>query len=209
MRFYELRTSLTDRWSDACTEAFKAPGTKFGDTLQCATCRRTIGMLRWLPPFRAELEARGSQFGDLAFFGVGDSFLVSQRFRDIYIHHHLTGLEGFEPVEIVRVKRKKKSLGNPPTYLRAAVCRGKTALDLTASGFEWIAPPSCPDCLNGTMRSWKRTIVDESTWTGEDIFIPRGLNAFIVSERFKDVCESNGVTNAVFASYVNRLGACQ
>ena len=48
------------------------------------------------------------------------------------------------------------------------------------------------------IRSWKGTIVDESTWTGEDIFIARGSADFIVTQRFKDVCEANHVTNAVF-----------
>jgi hypothetical protein len=45
---------------------------------------------------------------------------------------------------------------------------------------------------------WKGLIVEEGTWHGEDAFSPRGLSAFMVSERFKAACEQHGITNAVF-----------
>ncbi len=46
---------------------------------------------------------------------------------------------------------------------------------------------------------WKRVIVDENTWNGADAFRPRGSpGETIVSQRFKDACELNGITNAVF-----------
>ncbi len=197
MQFYTLKTLGTDRKCNACTEAFDAPGTERVGGVNCAACGGIISLLSWVPPFRVVLEARGTEFGDFATTG-GEDILVSERFRDIYFRNQLKGLSGFEPVEIVRVKRKKKTLGDPPQYLRAAVPYTRTAIDLKASEFEWDEPPTCPDCLSAIIRSWKRTIVDESTWTGEDIFIARGLFDFIVTQRFKDVCEANHVTNAVF-----------
>ncbi len=46
---------------------------------------------------------------------------------------------------------------------------------------------------------WQRLILEEGTWTGEDVFRPRGLSGQImVTQRFKDACEQNGITNAFF-----------
>ena len=197
MKYFVFQTRMTVENAGAFTEAFEGTGTERGDAPLCPLCGDVVGALSWLPPFRVELAAAGTKFGDVAILG-GNNLLVSERFRDIYRRNQLKGLSGFEPVEIVRVKRKKKTVGKPPQYLRAAVPYTRTAIDLEASGCEWDEPPTCPDCLYGTIRSWKRTIVDESTWTGEDIFIARGLADFIVTQRFKDVCEAHNVTNAVF-----------
>ncbi len=76
---------------------------------------------------------------------------------------------------------------------------GGTALDLAASGFEWLEPPTCPVCHKATIVRWKRLIVKDGTWTGEDIFRPRGMSGTsMVSQRFKDACELHGIKNAVF-----------
>lgn len=197
MRFYILERYLRDANRIAFTEAWKASGTERGDVPYCPTCGGVIGWLSWLPPFRVVVRALGEEFGDVAVVG-GSDFLISERFYDIYQRHELKGLSGFEPVETVKVKRKKKTVGEPPQYLRACVPRTRTAIDLEASQCKWDEPPTCPDCLYGDIRSWKRTIVDESTWTGEDIFIPRGSVEFIVTQRFKTVCDVNHVTNAIF-----------
>jgi hypothetical protein len=198
MRFYVLKTHLTDKYSDACTEVIVPLKSPRGQAPRCATCGRTIGMLSRVPPFRVILEARGVGFGDFAFYDVGDSMLISARFRQIYEREGLIGLSGFEPVEVLRIKRRKKNLADPPRYLRVAICRSRTAIDLAASEFDWESPPTCLDCLRGSARSWKHTIIDQSTWEGEDIFIARGLADFIVTQRFKDVCEAHRVTNAIF-----------
>ncbi len=157
-------------------------------------------MLAWLPPYHVEIDLYGKDFGDLA-FGPGDSFLVSQRFRQVYYEYSLTGLVGFDPVDVVliRFKKRLRGLPEPPMYFRVNVMRASAALDWAASGFEWNRPPTCAHCQSGNIKSWKRLVLEAGTWTGEDIFRPRRLEGRImITQRFKDACEHHRITNAVF-----------
>lgn len=125
--------------------------------------------------------------------------LISLRFRELYHRHGLKGLSGFEPVEVIKVKSRRKKMPDPPPYFRAVVGRGRTAIDVVASGFEWLEGPTCTECRDAHIVRWQRIVIEQETWTGDDIFIARGLSGtFIVSKKFKDVCESNDVTNAIF-----------
>jgi hypothetical protein len=144
------------------------------------------------------VEARGRRFGDLAFVPAGDDFLVSARFCDAYRTHNLSGLEPFEPVEVISVKRKKQTVGEPPRYMKATVARGTTKIDIQTSGLEHDHTPTCSHCLSAIIVRWRRTMIDESTWSGADIVVPIGLRQFVVTERFKDACEANDIANAVF-----------
>ncbi len=76
--------------------------------------------------------------------------------------------------------------------------RAQMALDMAASGFEWVDPPTCPQCRTGNIKRWKRLALEPGTWTGEDAFRPWGSNRIMVSERFKDACERHGIKNAEF-----------
>ena len=182
----------------ADTEMTEAKGYVQGDALRCRGCGRYVGGLKWLAPYRAELALHGREFGDFV-FGGGDDFLVSQNFVTIYRRHGLTGLSGLEPVEIVKVKSRRKKGPEPPPYFHVVVSRSRTAIDLAASGFEWLEPPNCMECRLGDIIRWKRIVIEDGTWTGEDIFIARGLSGTILtSERFKVVCNDNHITNAIF-----------
>jgi hypothetical protein len=133
--------------------------------------------------------------------GPGYDFLVSQKFREVYFQHGLTGLVGFDPVEIIKVKSKsrRKILSRSPMYFRVRANYGGTALDLAASGMEWLEQPTCSECYTATIVRWKRLVVKEDTWTGDDIFRPRGMSGEVmVTRRFKEACLSHGITNAVF-----------
>ena len=197
MRFYAL--GVFPR-GDADTCADKQEGYNCGDAPACPTCGATVGMLTWLPPFRVLLKLYGKEFGDLAFLVAGNDFLLSLEFYEVYRRCNLTGLSGFEPVEVLRVKSRRKLHSEPPPYFRVNVSYGQTALDLSASGFEWFAPPTCPTCRSADKIRWKGLVLEEGSWTGEDAFRPRGLSGEImVSHRFKDVCEASGIKNAVFA----------
>ena len=184
------------------TSALKEEGFKVGEAPKCPKCGRFIGMLTWLPPFRVEIETWGKEFGDLVKVGAND-LLVSHGFKQLYEKHQLTGLLGFEQVEIVRVKRHRKSSAELPEYFKATVVRSQTSIDQDASGFEWQdEQPVCPECLwkqaTGTLRGYKGIIIKSGSWTGEDIFYPRGSPVnVIVSRRFRDVCVENQLKNVV------------
>jgi hypothetical protein len=176
----------------------EAEGSKQGNAPKCSKCGAYIGSLSWLPPFQVELELIGEQFGDFV-FGAGDDFLVSESFVELYRRENLTGLAGLESVQVIKIKSRRRKRPDPPAYHRAVVSRGRTAIDLAASGFEWLEPPTCMECHSAIIVRWQRIVIEDATWSGDDIFIPRGLpGAFIVSERFKHVCESNNVKNAIF-----------
>lgn len=55
----------------------------------------------------------------------------------------------------------------------------------------------CPECgLAGVNRRLRRTVLGPDTWSGEDVFFARGLpSTILVSERFKSLCETAGLTN--------------
>ena len=196
MQFYELEQSPG---GDAETCYSEEKGYNQGDATSCPVCGGTVSMLTWLPPYRVELELYGKEFGDFVFTPAGNDFLVSQKFREVYCSNGLTGLSGFDPVEMLRVKSRRKRFPNPPIYFRVSVNYGQTALDLKASGFEWHQPPKCAHCREATKIRWQRLVLEEGTWSGEDAFRPRGRSAAVmVSQRFKDACEQNGITNAFF-----------
>jgi hypothetical protein len=154
-------------------------------------------MLTWLPPFRVEVEAWGKGFGDLALANGCDA-LVSDRFHSLYREHGLTGLSGFEPVEVVKVKRHRPFGQELPSYRRVAVRQARAAVDVRASGMELDAPP-CGECrIAEEMKGAGRLVIEPETWRGEDLFVPRGLpSTVLTSERFKEFCDAFRITNAV------------
>jgi hypothetical protein len=197
MQFYELEQSPG---GDAETCYREEQGYNQGDAASCPACGGTISMLSWLPPFRVELELHGKEFGDFAFAPAANDILVTQKFCAVYHDHKLTGLTGFDPVEVLRIKGRRE-LPKPPTYFRVSVGYDNPALDLAASGFQWHEPPKCTFCREATKIRWQRLALEEGTWLGEDAFRPRGMSAAImVSQRFKDACEKIGITNAFFTT---------
>ncbi len=184
----------------ARTEAFKSRMVNRGPAPRCPECDRLISTLTWLPPFQVELVAWG-HYGDVL-LSPGCQLLVSHRFRDSYEKSGLNGIAGFEPVDIVKVKRRRKLQGAPP-YFKVELARSQAAIDDKASESEWLGDPDlCPICRlaknDVTFLRNRRTIIEAGTWSGEDIFIPRGSGDFLVTLHFKEFCENNDIKNAVF-----------
>lgn len=198
MQFFVLNQEPITERQTARVDSLKAEGTKYGEAPHCDKCGQYVGMRSWLPPYRVELETWGLEFADVV--SLGTDLLVSLRFKEAWKQSHLVGLSGFEAVEIVRIKRHRKAIGRPPPYFRAIVSQSHTAIDLATSGFEWVNAPTCSMCLLGdVIKRWKLTIIDQETWTGEDIFIARGLpGEIIVSSAFKGFCESNRFKGTTF-----------
>jgi hypothetical protein len=179
------------------TEALHEEGFKTGPAPRCSGCERYVGLLKWLPPFRVELETWGREFGDVMRFS--EELLVSERFKEIYTGTGLKGLLDFEPVEVVSIKKHRKLIGEPPRYFKAEVIRSETTVDRLASGAEWEGTNTiCPVCLlgTGTFLRQKRVVIEPGTWTGHDIFHARGGTNFVASERMRGICETNQIKNA-------------
>jgi hypothetical protein len=204
MRFYALKSSEPGSPEDkvAGTDALFEEGFNTGAAPRCPACGKYIDSLPWLPPYRIELETWGPKYGDIV-FATGNELLVSSRFKQAYLNSDLLGLSGFEPVEVIKVKRHRKSAGDLPLYFKANVIHSQATIDIVASGYEWSEQPElCPVCrldIKGvTFLRRAGTVIESDTWTGEDIFIPRASADFLATPRFKDFCEQNYIANANF-----------
>jgi hypothetical protein len=171
-----------------------------GPPLYCPQCGDHVGMLTWQPPYRAELELYGKDFGDLI-EGPGSDVLVTERFAEEFKAEGLTGLSGFHPVEVVRVRRMKRGPkpGPPPRYLFVTPAYGHAALDMERSRILSKKPMTCswcryvgPDAIDGLA-------LEEGTWNGEDVFRPRGMwGVILVSERFMRFAERHAMSHWTF-----------
>lgn len=193
-RFY-----VFERWPQTRydTDFVDAEPSNTGEPARCPKCGRPIGMLPWLPPFRAELRIYGQTFGDVA-YGPAGNILVSARFAETYQLERLVGLVGFEAVEIVGVQRRGGSGADQPTprYVHAAITAGGAVIDEARSRLRRSGPVTCDVCRSDGLDTVTGFLLDKGTWTGEDVFYPRGLSGIAVaSERFRDFIARHQFTN--------------
>lgn len=215
MNFYVLEKPESGTCQDRRegTDIVPAEGFNVGPAPRCPSCGRVTGMLRWLPPYRVEVHAWGEHYGDIA--AAGEDLILSERCLRIFERHDVNGLCDFQPVEVVKVvRRRRKPKDKCPKYFKATVARSQTTVDQAASGMQWaptiqdafqerewqLSELQCPVCLfrNGVFVRQKRLVIQPETWSGEDIFHARGGVDFVVSARFKAVCEANEIRNARF-----------
>jgi len=200
MRFYVLEHRPMEWDSPACTESLQADGFETGEAPRCEACGGPIGMRLWLPPYRVEVETWGGCFGDLV-STVSNDILISDKFRHVIEREHITGFEGFDPVEIVKVRKHKKFKGDPPQYCRVTVKHTQAAIDKAASGYVLEHPEKeCPVCRTGggPIHRWERLVLEPGSWGDEDVFVARGAAELFCVERFKEICERAELRNVLF-----------
>jgi hypothetical protein len=154
-------------------------------------------MLAWLPPYRVELELHGQSPGDFM-EGPGHDVLLSERMAEAARTEELTGLLGFHPAQVVRVRRKRKGAkpGAVPHYVIVSPCFGRGAVDEARSHFRIKKPRTCAECRYTSLDTIHGFVLEPGTWQGEDMFRPRGLQGTIlVSERFTQFVKRHGFTN--------------
>lgn len=169
-----------------------------GDAPHCPRCNSPLGARIWLPPYRGELELHGKDFGDFV-RSSGYEVLISERMAKAFQAEALTGLVGFSPVELVRVRKKRKGpmpAAAPPHYLVATACFSSAAVDVTRSRLRYGEPVTCLECRSAGLDSIHGFTLETGTWKGEDVFCARGLpGTLIVSERFAGFIARHGFTN--------------
>jgi hypothetical protein len=197
-RFFVLTKGA--HWSRYDTEVEIVEPVNLGDAPRCPRCGDIIGLLTWLPPYRVELKLHGEELGDFIKNSAYD-LLISERFAESFRAEGLTGLEGFHPVEVLRVRSRKKRAGKSltvPRYYVVSPRYGRAAVDLVLNRVRISEPPTCPECRSAGIDAINGFVLEPGTWQGEDIFRPRGLPGdIVVSERFKDFVERHGLTNMV------------
>ncbi len=193
-RFFVLEAEV---WGPQDTQCDTVEPENRGDAPHCPQCGDPIGMMTWLPPCRVELELYGQGPGDFM-EGPGYEVLISERMAEAIRAEGLTGLSGFHPVEVVRVRRKRKGPkpGAVPHYFAVTACFGRGAVDDARSLFRYVEPVTCPECRNPGRETIHGFILESGTWQGEDVFRPRGLQGrLLVSERFTQFVRRHGFTN--------------
>jgi len=217
MKFFVLDRPETGTAQDGeeYTCASAAEGARYGEAPTCPACGKYVGMLQWLPPYRIELDTWGRHYADVIIPAGNGDLIISERFLDIYRSHGLTGLSEIQPVEVVRMlHRRKKPKEERPEYYKANVAHSETTVDEEASGMQWrpsqdddpeqewgLGELECPLCLRrkGQFVRQSRVVIKPETWTGEDIFEPRGGGAkCVVSSKFKEVCKANDIRGVRF-----------
>jgi hypothetical protein len=198
VRFFVLEHPKSDGVDDALTDFLPADGTKRGDAPKCLKCGVFIGTMPRLPPIRIELETWGRRFGDLA-FSTNNDVLVCDRFRQAWLSSGLTGFSGFGPAEVVKVTARRGKIPKPmPNYFVASPGRSRAVIDGRASGIDYKKPWICEECRSGHIARVRRLVLEPDTWSGEDVFIPRGLRGTIIaSERFKEFCDRHAFSNCL------------
>lgn len=170
---------------------FEAVDRRRGPARQCPVCGTTVALGEWLPPFRVELALYGREFGDFCFGGGGFDFIVSERFVDVFAAERLTGLSGFEAIEVVRVRRGRHT--KPPRYFHVAATESEAAMDEETS-LILPGPGPCQACRQGVDAIYGFSI-NQRSWKGEDAFHPLGLpSQTVMSERFAAVAEKASLT---------------
>jgi hypothetical protein len=154
-------------------------------------------MREWLPPYRGSLGLYGEALGDFL-PASGYDVLISERFAEAFRKEGLTGVRGFHPVEVVRVRRKRKGpkVSTVPNYVAVTACFGRGAIDEAHSRLRRPEPVKCPECRDPGTDSIHGFTLEPGTWQGEDVFRPRGLQGCIlVSEHFAEFARRHQLTN--------------
>lgn len=168
-----------------------------GHAPQCPRCGAFIGMREWLPPFCGTVELHGQGFGDFM-RGPGSGFLITTHLADAFRAEGLTGLQGFHPVEITRVRgRRRGSMPvDMPQYVYVIPVFGSAAVDETRSRIRRSDPIRCDWCRETGVDSVHGFCLEPGSWNGDDMFFARGMpGTVIVSERFVGFVQRHGFTN--------------
>jgi hypothetical protein len=192
-RFFVLTKLLGGRHD---TEFTKVEPVNFGPAAQCPRCGSFVSMLTWQPPYRIKLDLQGQEPADLVM--AGSTLLVTEPFAQVFQAEGLTGLEGFHPVEVVRVRRRKREPkpAPPPPYLFVTAVRASAAVDEAHSRILRDKPPSCPECRSSGVDAVDGFTLEAGSWSGEDIFEARGLpGSLVVSERFARLAEKHALSH--------------
>lgn len=166
------------------------------DAIRCEICGSARTLLRVVPPWKVTLECDDRGFGDIV-FGSQEGFIASERFRSLWELEKLSGIESFEPIEVLKIKRRRKFSGDPPPYFHASIVATDATIDEELSEVNWMRPPTCKECRNGIVNGWNRVIFKPETLVPFDLFHPRWPRSLTVaSEHFKEFVERHGITNS-------------
>jgi hypothetical protein len=173
----------------------------YGEAPRCPSCGGWIGMKPWLPPYRVRL-VKGTKTPAPADIITGPgftSFIASDRFATEFERAGLTGVERWEPVQIEGYSDYEgdpipaEAVVNRP-YKLAILAAPRTRVRLGFPVYEG-PPPDCAVCWAGrVLESYQGFVVDETSWTGADVFMTTNTGLLVVTERLADFCHAGEFT---------------
>jgi hypothetical protein len=167
-----------------------------GEAPYCPLCGAAMGWLSWLPPRRVKLRALSGVLTDFVSDGGWD--LVSGEVCEGIRNRGIRTAATFPPVEIVSV-RPARLMRPDRRYYFLDLPISAAGLDEEKSGLVYkVREPYCNYCGGRIKKSRKCVVLEEGTWQGEDLFIPRKTGDIVVTENFVDMCLEAEFTGARF-----------
>ncbi len=169
---------------------------RLGEAPRCPKCGIYVGMRRWLPPYVVRLQAFGARIGDVAFDLAGGDLVISDRFVTAWRSSGLHGLEEIDPVVVVATRHGAKG-ETGRSFFHAVAPRTESRIDYSRSKIVRQGQATC-DLCGGTsvVDAIQGLCIDESSWKGEDLFAPWGVNGItVVTERVPSLASEHGLKN--------------
>lgn len=170
--------------------------------LRCPLCGRYISASYWKHPREVALTKRN--LPDFLYADFSHPFLLSEHALEVIRQAGLTGIVNAEEIEHTRFKRKGKKEVPIPKYYYIELARSsmtvnheKSVIVYGSQGEGNYAEP-CPLCrpVPGTYDFIRHLEFNMEQYEGYDIFFTYELGGeAILSKRFVDVCQANGLTN--------------
>ena len=173
---------------------YQAVDARFAPGEKCAACG-DAGPTQWSSPYRVKLIASGVLLSDVA-FGPRTDLLVTREFQSFWQAHGLSGLSGFEPVDVVDVSANTTFTGEERAYLHCAVERTEGWIDDKESEVERTGGRTCPQCGNGgVLKHLRRVVLKNLPWRLPDLFLVKCLPiAVLASPRFAKALGKSALT---------------
>lgn len=203
MKFYKIEVGSLNQYKYAWYELTDNANIS-NDHPKCPQCGRAVGNHYWLPPFEVIIK-QPHNIGDFL-SGFGCDLMVSEKFKRKYEESELTGVVNFYPITIKKMGTTKKSNELiKPLLFGTNVKRTFTRVIYEEMAVTWGNPPSnnyCKFCGPGggggagIYYGYERIVVDEKTWSGEDIFFCINMPGnVLLSERAAKFIVENNFTN--------------
>ncbi len=166
-----------------------------GNAEKCPVCGGFVSMLELVPPIEIILSN-----GFLADFIFGEitPFIVSQKFKEVYLKDEIKGVKEFLPVSVKRIRGQKEKVN--VKYFIPLIHRSDARIDEENSHLNRSGSVKCFECKKGTIiQSIDGLRLIPGTWSGEDIFYAKWLASTVfVNDKFVNFVRTNGFTNGSF-----------
>lgn len=160
----------------------------------CRHCGQCVSSLHFVPPITIDCQFRGGKVADFVMH-AGENLFVTPTFVGVWTRLGGTGLDGFYPT-IIRKVRGRLPPNTNPTYHYAILKRAEHIfVDEKASGLKRQRDKHCPYCASEGLRRCDRLILRPFDGPMPDLFEAANLPGDILaSRRFVETMRSAGVT---------------